>query len=334
MAEIREQVIYEILQYHYGITPQNITLIRRKVDRQVWKITDTTGRLYAFKYLEKRERAPIIAAVNVYLYGKGVPVTTVLSTLAGASFVNVDSGCFLLFQWLAGEHPSYTEPGMIEKMAILLAQFHEASQGYQTAGNPITSARLDWNHIYRKKINKLEKCRDKANVSGDAFSAHFLNHLPWLQARAQWVLDRLPQTALGTLLDTTRQDPRLAHGDYSHLNLLRSPESKLTVIDLDTVSIALPMRDISHLITFINHALGAWSKERFRVILNAYQQVRPLSPEEYELLLFDQIFPHKAIRVANKYFDAPGNSSSLLHEFERCMAIDKEKLADLGRANL
>lgn len=329
MTEINKKIILGILQNNYGVMPENMVRIRRKSDRQVWKITDTNKNEYALKYLEKCDRAPIIAAVNDYMHSKGIPVTTVLSTLDGTSFVNVNSGCFLLFQWLKGEHPSYTESGMIEKMAILLAKFHEASHGYAASGNPVTDLRLDWNKIYKKKMKKMEKFRVRANVSGDIFSKVYLSYLPWLQARAHWVLEQLPQTALHTLLDTVQHDPRLGHGDYSHLNVLRSNDNELTVIDLDTVSIALPMRDISHLSTLINHSLGAWSGERLQMVLNAYQQIRPLSAEELELLLLDQIFPHKAIRLTQKYFDNSGHST-LLNELERCIAIDKQKITDLG----
>lgn len=329
MTEINKKVISDILQNNYGVIPEIMVRIRRKSDRQVWKITDTNKNIYALKYLEKSARAPIIAGVNGYMHGKGIPVTPVLPTLDGTSFVNVDNGCFLLFQWLEGKHPSYTEPGMIEKMAILLAKFHEASHGYAASGNPIADNRLDWKKIYKKKMKKMERFRVKASVGDDSFSKAYISHLPWLQARAKWVLERLPQTALLTLMDTVKHDPRLGHGDYSHLNVLRNNHNELTVIDLDTVSIALPMRDISHLSTLINQSLGAWSRERFQLVLDAYQQIRPLSAEEYELLLLDQIFPHKAIRLAQKYFDDSGNLT-LLIEFERCIEIDKQKIIDLG----
>lgn len=330
MTEINKKVILDILQKNYGVMPENMVRVRRKPDRQVWKITDTNNDIYALKYLKKCARAPVIAAVNDYMHGKGIPVTTVLSTLDGTSFVNVNHGCFLLFKWLEGEHPSYAEPGMIQKMAMLLATFHEASHGYAAAGNPIADHRLDWNKIYKKKMKKMEKFRTKASDSGeDPFAKVFLSHLPWLQSRANWVLDQLPRTALSNLQDAVKHDPRLGHGDYSHLNLLRTNHNELTVIDLDTVSIALPMRDISHLSTLINHSLGAWSRERFQLVLDAYQQIRPLSAEEHELLLLDQIFPHKAIRLSEKYFENSGNPM-LLIEFERCIAIDKQKLTDLG----
>ncbi|CAG9613119.1 Spore coat protein I [Bacillus rhizoplanae] len=329
MTEINKVVISEILQKNYGIIPENLVLVRRKVDRQLWKITDTTKNVYALKYLQKYKRAPFIAAVNDYMCEKGIPVTTVLSTLDGTSFVNVDDGCFLLFQWLEGEQPNYSEPEMIEKMATLLAKFHVASQGYVAAGNPITDSRLDWNGIYQRKIRKMEKCQKKATVSRDSFSNVFLYHLPWLQSRVNWVLDQLPHTALRALLDAAQHEPHLAHGDYSPLNLIWSNNNELTVIDMDTVSIALPMRDISHLITWVNHALGSWSRERFQLVLDAYQQIHPLSSEEHELLLLDQIFPHKAIRLSEKYFKSPENSK-LLKEFECCIEIDKKKLNDLG----
>jgi spore coat protein I len=330
LTEINKKVISEILLIHYGVVPDILVRIRRKSDRQVWKITDANKKTYALKYLEKSARAPLIAAVNDYMDGKGIPVTQVLPTMDGTSFVNVNNGCYLLFPWLEGEHPSYAEPGMIEKMALLLAKFHEASHGYAASGNPIADNRLDWNKIYKKKMKKMERFRVKASGSEDAFSTVYLNHLPWLQARARWVLERLPQTALRTLLDAIQYDPRLGHGDYSHLNVLRNNHKELTVIDLDTVSLALPMRDISHLTTLINQFFGAWSRERLQLVLDAYQQIRPLSAEEHELLLLDQIFPHKAIRLAQKYFDVSSGNPALQIEFERCIAIDKQKITDLG----
>ncbi|MGG1573879.1 phosphotransferase [Fictibacillus sp. NRS-1165] len=327
--EITEKAVAEILQKNYGIQPDKMVLIRRKSDRELWKITDINKGVYALKYLTKCERAPIIAAVNGYVREKGVPVTTVLSTLDGTSFVNVNKGCFLLFQWLEGEQPGYAESEMIERMAMLLAKFHVASEGYAAAGHPIFDTRLDWNKIYKRKVKKMAKCQEMANISGDPFSKVYLCNLPWLQSRVNWVLDQLPHTALSHLLASARLDPHLAHGDYSPLNLLCSNSNELTVIDFDTVSIALPMRDISHLITWINHALGAWSGERFQLIVDAYQQIRPLSAEEYDLLLLDQIFPHKAIRYAHKYFNDSRNPK-LLNELERCIAIDEQKLTDLG----
>ncbi len=329
MTEINEEVVYEIAQKYYGVIPVNAVQIRLQSDRQVWKLTDTIKGEYALKYLKKCDRAPIIAAANDYLHDKGIPVITVIPTLNGSVSANVNNGSFLLFQWVAGEYPNYEEPGMIERIARLLAEFHEASQGYIAAGYPISNLRLDWNQIYKRKIKKMEKFREKASVSGDSFSKVYLNHLPWIQSRVTWVLERLPQTALSALLNNIKHDSPLGHGDYSHRNLLRSNNNKLTLIDLDTISIALPMIDISHLITCMNHELGAWSNRRFQLILNAYQQIRHLSPEEHELLLIDQIFPYKAIWLAERYFN-DSRDPLFLHEFERCIEIDREKLADLG----
>ncbi|RFU68737.1 hypothetical protein D0469_11415 [Peribacillus saganii] len=329
MTAIDEKLISGLLQHYYGITSESMVLVRRKPDRQLWKVIDTGKNVYAFKYLEKSARAPLIVAVNNYIHGKGIPVTIVLPKLDGTSIVAVDDGCFLLFQWQEGSQPDYADNDMIKKMAMLLAEFHVASQGYAGSGNPITDSRLDWNQIYQRKIKKMKKCQKNANKSGDLFSASFLSHLPWIQSRINWVLDRLPHTGLSALLDAARQDPHLAHGDYSPLNILCSKNKELTIIDFDTTSIALPMRDISHLITWINHELGAWSSERFKCVVDAYQQIHPLSSEEYELLLLDQIFPHKAIRLSEKYFKGSG-SSKMLKGLERCIEIDKAKLTDLG----
>lgn len=329
MIKLANQTVREILRVNYGMHAESLESVRRKSDRQVWKITVTGGGVYALKYVERSDRAAMAAAANGYFHRKGIPVATVIPALHGDSSVAFGQGRFLLFSWLNGTHPRYEEPGMIPKMAKLLAAFHETSHGYVASGLPFTDERLDWNRIYQRKIKSLAKFRERALASEDAYSEAFLRCLPWLQARAAWALDQLPRSALSALMDRSRQNPGLGHGDYSHLNLLRNHRNELTVIDLDTVSVALPMRDISHLTTCMNHEWGEWSGERFQLVVNAYRDVRPLSAEEMDLLLVDQIFPHKAIRLSKKYYRLSRNPS-LLHELERCIEIDKAKLNDLG----
>ncbi|MBW5445363.1 phosphotransferase [Cohnella sp. CFH 77786] len=329
MLKIDEKEILGILREKYGVAADQAIRVRRKTDRQVWRIHDASGAEYALKFVAKGGKGRMIAMVNDYLHKKGIPVATVIPPLEGDASVPRDEGCFLLFPWLEGTHPDYTEPGMIEKMAKLLAEFHEASRGYAAAGYPIADGRYDWNRVYNRKIKKMERLRKMAVQDPDPFAQTFLDQYPWLRLRVDWVLDKLPDTALRRLLEENRDDPALGHGDYSHLNLLRDHRNELTVIDLDTVSTALPMRDISHLVTWINDAFGDWSRDRLDRVVHAYRETSPLTEEEYTLLLIDQIFPHRAIRLAEKYLEYPRNAA-LLQQFERCIGIDARKLNDLG----
>lgn len=327
MADIGQKMVIRVLA-QYGVTPVDIVSVSRKTStRQVWKVSDPTG-CYALKFVKSHNNAHRITAVTEYLHQKGIPVVKVLPTKQGRPLVVTDRGCFMLFPWLEGIEPSYNTPGMIERTVVLLARFHEASRGYVATGGPITTHDLDLNEIYKRKIKKMEILREKAQQLNDPFCKLFLSEIPWLRACAKWVLDRLPHTALGDLMKKSRQDPILGHSDYSVHNLLLGSNDELTIIDLDQVSIALPVVDISQVITWVNHRTGSWSDDKMNLVLTAYQQVQRLSPEEQELILIDQIFPYRAFSVAKWHF-LKGDDNSL-ERFQRCLKIDREKIAALG----
>lgn len=327
MEDIGKKLVIRVLA-QYGVAPDDYVSISRKTpDRQVWRVSDPKG-CYALKFVKDHSNAQRITAVNEYLHQKGVPVVKVLPTKQGSSLVKTDRGSFILFPWLEGKEPSYNTPGMIERTVVLLAQFHEASRGYVATGGPITNRDLDLNEVYKRKIKTMEKLRKKAQQMNDPFSKLFLSEFPWLRACTKWVLDRLPHTALVDLMTKSRHDPILGHSDYSVHNLLLGSNDELTIIDLDQVSIALPIVDISQLITWVNYSTGSWSEDKMNLILTAYQQVQMLSPEEQELILIDQIFPYRALSVAKWHFVRKGDAKSL-ERFERCLRMDREKIAAL-----
>jgi spore coat protein I len=325
MKDVNDQIVMIVLE-QYGINPNHLIRVRKKSDTQVWRVTDSRGR-YALKLVKKCSIAERIVAVNEYLHQKGLQVVTVMPPAEGKAFVSTKHGCFVLFLWLEGETPSYETPGMIERMAVLLARFHEASRGYVSTGGPITDHHLDLNEIYKRKIGKMEMLWEKAHCIDDPFTKLFLGEFPWLRARFKWVLDHLPHTALRELVKASQYDPILGHGDYSHINLILGNNDQLTVIDLDRVSVALPVKDISNLITWINHVHGSWSAENLNLVISSYQQVRGLSAIEQELILIDQIFPHRAFGLVNNHLNNKQNQS--IEELERCLTIDRKKISYL-----
>lgn len=327
MTDIDKKMVKSVLA-KYGIKPDNFESIAKNVNRQVWRVTHPKG-VYALKFVDNYGRAQRITAINEHLHQQGLPVVTVLSTKQGSPFVSTDLGYFMFFPWVEGEHPSYKTPGMIERVAVLLARFHEASRGYVATGGPITDLHLDLHEIYKRKVQNMENSKRKTRQLDDPFTKLFLSELPWLYARINWVLDRHPHTALGELIAQSKHDPILAHSDYSVHNLLLGNNEELTIIDMDQVSIALPIVDISNLITWVSYRTGSWSADKMNLVLTSYQQVRRLSPEEHELILIDQIFPYRALALAKRHFLRKQDAKSL-QWLKRCLRIDREKIAGLG----
>ena len=313
----------------FGVEPVSIATIKEtETGRGVWQVTATTGARYVLKRVRLVERAALVAAVGQYLLPTGLPLVASLPGVNGEPYVMEDGLPHLLFPWVEGSRPDYNQPGLVERLADLLGQFHERSQGYVATGGPC-EWQADWEPAYTLWIKRLKRMSWQALCSGDAFSRTFYPHLPWLYARAKWALDRLPGAGLPQVLAAFRCNPLLAHGDYSRDNVLLGPDGGLTIIDLDQTAVQLPVWDLSRLVTWINHDLQRWDAASLHRVLQAYEQVRPLSQMEKDLLLVDQVFPHQALAIARAYYTDAG-SPTLGEELERCVETDRAKLADLG----
>lgn len=310
----------------YGVYPEKWTLIKQESNRNVWEVKGDK-RKYALKSVNA-EIAQKIPDISFYLSGKGIPVITPLPTLNGDFFVQKNKFFFILFPWFEGEFIRYDTPGTIERMSGLLAQFHEASRGYAAAGKLVKKKTLNLLYDYSKKYKYMKRIYKELEQSDDRIARVFSNHYSWLQKRCKWVIKRLPHTTYQALIASARLDPILGHGDYSRVNILSDKRGNWIIIDLDTVGVYLPIRDLSRMITWINHDFGNWDSARFKSILQCYRNIRPFSRSEEELLIVDQCFPHQALALITHYYKKIKNVT-LLEEFERCLATDKEKLREL-----
>lgn len=315
---MNEHIILKVLA-EYGIAPVNITLISERKNRSVWKITGDK-KSYALKSVQP-QIAEIISNVGVYLFNRGVPVITVLPTLKNDFFVKRKNISFVLFPWFEGEAIVYDTPGAMEKMSTLLANFHEASRGYEGTGHPIKKKQMDYVRETRKMNDVYEKLIHKDSPMVKVFSSHY----DWLQKRCIWVMERLPDILAAPA--KFNPDSLLSHGDYARVNILSDKNGDWKIIDLDTVAISHPMTDVSKMITLINHDLGNWDSKRYQFILECYRKIRPFSEDEEELLMIDQCFPRQAIDLLKCYFNKSG-STTLVEELERCLATEREKLKD------
>lgn len=326
-----EQLLTEVWNalQRFGIEPDGLELIaQNNADRAVWHVRSPQGD-WALKALRSWERAHKVAAVSRFLHQGGASVAPALDAVDGTASVFSGDFSFLLFPWIEGRNPRYEEGDVIERMAAALARFHLASRGYADSGGPPPENWLDWEQLYRKEAAKLERVLQQADVAADSTALTLRACAPWLRKRIRWTLDRAPATALRALVRAARRDPLIGHLDFARHNVLVSVTGDLTVIDLDAAARALPMWDLSYLITCMNHDLRGWSGERFQRALGAYEAVNPFSEAERDLLLLDQVFPHQAILLGVQYV-VRNSSARLSDEIERCLDLDRGKLADVG----
>ncbi|MBP1155393.1 MULTISPECIES: phosphotransferase [unclassified Paenibacillus] len=326
MIKINKNAVQKAL-LSFNIRPDSVTL-NDSPKKKVWEVVRGSEK-YALKCVSTDKVAYNVTEVSRHLQQNGLSVLEVLPTVDGKWFSTQNDFHFILTRWVSGTIPRYDNPSMLENITTKLSRFHQSSRGFNGKSAKIEDLFQLYPSHYEKKKNQLEKSRSRIHSSKDPFTRLFILHYPWLQSRIKWVLDHFPHAAFKSLIAQSRKDPFLQHGDYSRINVLADSSGQLIVIDLDTVAYALPVWDISRLITWVNHDLQQWSGDRLQEMLKRYQQIRPMSQIEQDLLQVDQIFPHLATNLAVSYYKG-SKSPTLLDEFERTLVIDREKIKDLG----
>ncbi len=88
-------------------------------------------------------------------------------------------------------------------------------------------------------------------------------------------------------------------------------------MDLDNLTYDIPLRDVRKLITKRMEELG-WNLEELERLINCYEAVLPLTPEQKQVLYIDLLFPHKYYGYAKNPFKKgePGEVKKLLKGYQ------------------
>ncbi len=129
----------------------------------------------------------------------------------------------------------------------------------------------------------------------------------------------------------------VCHGDYQYHNIIvgdygGNGKEEMAVINFEKCMRDNPVRD---LYLFLRKLLekNAWSQELGVLLLEAYQEERTLSPEDYKQLYYRLSYPEKFWKIVNFYYNSgkawiPGRN---MDKLEKLLAQEPEKVAFLEK---
>jgi Ser/Thr protein kinase RdoA (MazF antagonist) len=202
-----------------------------------------------------------------FLASGGIPVVNAMATLAGDRIAKAGDTHALLFKWIDGQALDETlDAASIQESGALLAQLHVRSREFQPSAD---FHRRSWREIYAPKDNS------------------------WLDGFfADGVMDSAGHDALRSAVERTNaavarlsEDPSvfgMIHADFHPTNLLRN-KNGLHIIDFDDCGWAHWLFDITWPAALLAKKHGS-TLDFLGEYLRGYEQVRPLSAVERELL--------------------------------------------------
>lgn len=270
-------------------------------------------------------------AIN-YLKNNGVYTPDVIRTKKGKAFIKLKGEFYVVFEAVHGKPPNYKYENELEMILKSLATFHKASKGIESPTGSFPSFLLKkWKSDFRnqyKRLLQLKKQVLQANEHNE-FDQLFLLNVDTFLNQCQTAITMLEHPSFDLWVEQTERMKTLCHQDYAAGNLLIGNDHNLYVFDMDSLTVDLPIRDIRNILNKVMRKEAAWDLKTMIKMMKAYQEVNPLTKEQYHILAAELFFPHLFYGQVKQYYGKQDESRPFdyhLLKLKKMIATEKNKV--------
>ena len=288
--------------------------IERQFDIKIESIKPNRGVYYlktnkGFKCLKKIDygiqKLLFVYAAKEHLILRGFTgVDRYSLNINGNPYALVNEDIYTLSEWLEGRECNFYEKEDLIKSSKTLAVLHERSKGYEPPENSKLKTDLGrWTHLMEKRVKSFEKMRDMARKKGrkTPFDLCYIKNFEYFKQTGLKSIKILNDSEYINLCRKTEEEKGFCHHDYTYHNIIIDKEDKVNVIDFDYCKREVRTFDISNFMIKVLKRVE-WNLEFAIAIIESYNSVSELKPEEYKVLYAYLQFPQRYWRLANRYY--------------------------------
>ncbi|MHB1391805.1 MAG: CotS family spore coat protein [Clostridia bacterium] len=224
----------------------------------------------------------------------------------GKAFIKRKDAAFYLTHWIEGRETSFSSVDEILRCSELLSSFHNHAKGFEVPKHvEIRSHTNKWRKTFSKcrdELGKFKEYIDKLKLKAE-FDYTYRSSIDYFQKEAEHAIRILEHSRYSELCGYYLNERYVCHDSYYYQNVLIDKDDRLFIIDLESCQYDIPMSDLGK---FIRRVLTKkkfrWDFDLCRRIIESYCKVRPMTKEEYEILLAMLVFPHKFWKLGRKRY--------------------------------
>lgn len=302
-----------------------------KVKKGVWWIETSKG----YKILKKnsipKDKLEFIIAAMEYLVNNGIHMPEIIKSKNGKKYVEVDGANYILNEAIDGVAPSSKTSEGQERIIKELGRFHAASKGFKPPSNCTPSILLGtWENKVSKKMNKLKEYynAEKSSNSHSEFGEIILKEFPYFFALMEEALTKHQNSNYANWVKDTKITSSLVHQDFIDGNLIQTDSGEIYILDPDSISIELPIKDIRKFLNKVMKKRGGWDLDITKNIISWYQQSNPLKQWQWEVLNSTILYPHLFAGIMSKYYqkrESTWPEAKYVKKLKDVIAIEKSK---------
>ena len=299
---LSEDELKKFILSEYNLQNASICEIKFKdtiKQRAVYKV-EYDSKAYCLKkvYYTKEELLFVYSSIE-WLYRFQFNVPRILPTKSGGRFVTYNNMLFILTPWIEGEKCDYDNTNHIIQSAKTLAKMHKATENFfPIAGSNI---RLGYENIYISMNKHFQQLLNYSNLAfkyQDIFSSIFVKNFDICINLAKISND------IASEINTANMKKSLCHLDFVNKNIIFDSTNKVWIIDFDKCKIDYSAHDISYFLRrFLKRENTNWNLELLVNCLCEYEDIIPLSIDDYKYILSYISFPQKYWKLARDYYN-------------------------------
>ncbi len=310
--------LLQIINQEYNI-PAN----RLKPFGPVWQIDSAQGRFGLKKTGSSAERLNYTAAILSQIKQAGF-VSLVLPEISqkGLPFFEFNNQYYQLFQWLPGNHPSFTDPGSIKKCAQLFAGLHRISRLAPKLENcRITdfTSPLEQRAVFLEKTKLFLKNKPQLN----RVDRVLLSWSDYFLTQARYALSGLNKTKPALKSEVIFG---FCHNDPASRNIIVD-DGQWFLIDFELSACDWFVFELAKLIGRVLQ-VNNWRPLIYDLMIDAYARERTITDWERVVLPYLLCFPQHFWRICSQRFEEK------LKWSERRFATKLWKITDKERQRL
>lgn len=299
---LSEENVKKYVLPYYKLENSEVTQIKFKdteKQRAVYKVVSEDS-IYCLKkiYFSMEDLLFVYSAIE-WLYRNNINVPRILPTKDRGRFVNYENMLFILTPWVNGEKCSYDNIQNVIDASVNLAKIHKCTHNFAPiAGSLQRTGFEDLYGTISKHFQQLLVSSNNAFKYGDKFSKMFLQHFDSNLTLAETAV-KVSET-----INYDNLEKSLCHLDYVNKNIIFDELGKLWTIDFDKCRMDYRVHDISYFLRrLLKRDNTKWDLELTINCLKVYEDIYPLSLDEYKAIFVYLAFPQKFWKISRDYFN-------------------------------
>lgn len=221
-----------------------------------------------------------------------------------ALYIKKDENTYYLTEWIDGEEVDFKKKDVLIKGVQLLGKFHRASMGFLENDVKAVFHKRKEEHV--KDIEKLMDYKEMINNKGKpmAWEKKYVEGMDYFIKKADLSIKLFEEYNYDGFIGKDRRTHGFCHESYYYQNVLVDKKGDFFIIDLDSCRRNIYMYDLGK---FLRRMMWAkeykWDFEVVRECIESYKEIRTVEKGELGILFGILIFPHKYIKLGEKWVE-------------------------------